>query len=200
MLYLSVLTVEPGSNAYFSGRAPCWGTSRVFLRLLVGLQCTSATDIACIITGIALRSTFVPQTQLQVDKSGGTAWLVCRQCRKDPGRYLGGTSCLIGQEGGITSRQCRMSPPVPTRWACASVAASRCARVERSAEESEHRRQWQSSMETKTRAQAQKYMAQQRGTFSARRMLICSATTATSQEHQGRGDRSHSPRSRLCWD
>ena len=105
---------------------------------------------------------------------------------KIPIGIWGGTSCLIGQEGGVTSRQCRMSPPVSTRWACASVAASRCARVERSAEESEHRRQWQSSMETKTRAQAQKYMAQQRGTFSARRMLICSDTTATSQEHQGR--------------
>ena len=69
------------------------------------------------------------------------------------------------------SERCRCSQPI-------------CG-VERSAEESEHRRQYRDQWETKTRAQAQKYMTQQRGTFPARRMLICSATTATSQEHQG---------------
>ena len=46
-------------------------------------------------------------------------------------------------------------------------------------EESEHRRQSRDQWETKTRAQAQKHMTQQRGTFPARRMLICSSTTAT---------------------
>ena len=46
-----------------------------------------------------------------------------------PDRYLGGTSCLTGQDGRVKSRQCRMSPPVSTRWACAPAAIGRCARV-----------------------------------------------------------------------
>ena len=120
----------------------------------------------------------------------GAAVSLHRDCDDlHPDRYLRGTSCLIGQGGGVASRQCRMSPPVSTRWACVAAAVGRCARVGRSAEESEHRRQSRDQWETKTRAQAQKYMTQQRGTFPARRMLICCSTTATSQEHQGRASR-----------
>ena len=58
--------------------------------------------------------------------------------------------------------------------------------------ESGHRRNYRDYRETKTRTRAQKYMEQQRGTFLVRRMLIRAATTAISQEHQGRGDSSQS--------
>ena len=92
--------------------------------------CTNVTDMAWFITGIVLRSTRInPPDPLvaQVLRCATHRAVNCDDLHPD--RYLGGTSCLTGQEGRVTSRQCRMSPPVSTRWACVAAAVDRCARV-----------------------------------------------------------------------
>ena len=91
--------------------------------------CTNATDnnmSDC--SYCAEKHIYAPGTAVRWHQ--GAAVSLHRDCDDlHPDRYLRGTSCLIGQGGGVTSRQCRMSPPVSTRWACVAAAVDRCARV-----------------------------------------------------------------------